>query len=282
MSSYERYDETSRYFDDTRGPVGSEVIFGCLARHERPLGDLEVLDAGCGTGAYSQAIVDRVGRVEALDFSRGMLAVAREKLRDAERRGRIRFHRGSITDLPFADASFDGVMINQVLHHLDDDADAGFPTHRRVIDEFARVLRPGGVLVINSCAQEQLREAYWYYRLIPVAATAQRALFAPLDAVRGILDDAGFGFRGTIVPVDATCQGEAYFDGRGPLDAAWRAGDSIWALASADEIERACARVRELDRAGVLDDFVAEHDSRRPMIGQIAFLSATRNAGSGP
>ncbi len=281
MSSYERYDETSRHFDDTRAAVGSEVILGCLARHERPLGDLAVLDAGCGTGAYSQAIVDRVGRVEALDFSRGMLAVARRKLRAAEQSGRIRFHRGSITDLPFAAGSFDGVMINQVLHHLGDDADAGFPTHKRVIAECARVLRPGGALVINSCARAQLREAYWYYRLIPEAASAQRAHFAPLDALRRILDDAGFTYRGAIVPIDAVCQGEAYFDGRGPLDEAWRAGDSIWALASADEIARACARVGELDRAGALADFVAEHDARRPLIGQITFLFATRDGGDG-
>ncbi len=276
MSSFERYDETSRHYDDTRTAVGEEVILGCLARQQRPLGDLVVLDAGCGTGAYSQAIVDRVGRIEALDFSRGMLEVARAKLRAAEKRGRIRFHRGSITDLPFAAGSFDGVMINQVLHHLGDDADAGYSAHRRVIAECARILRPGGALVINSCTQEQLRKSYWYYHLIPRAASVARAYHAPLDVLRHMLEDAGLAVRGGFVPIDGVCQGEAYFDGRGPLAEAWRAGDSVWSRASDDELARACARVRELDRAGALEDYVAEHDARRRLIGQITFVFATR------
>ncbi len=273
MSTYEKYDLTSRHYDETRVPVGGEIILGCLARQPKPLGELAVLDAGCGTGAYAAAIVEHVGRVEALDRSRGMLAAAEAKLSDQVELGRIGFHRGAITDLPFERASFDGVMINQVLHHLDDDA--GFPAHRRVFGEFARVLRRGGALLVNTCTHEQLREAHWYYHLLPRATEAMCRRFATLDVVRGLLDDAGFVDEGNFVPLDAICQGEAYFDGRGPLDEAWRAGDSVWALAGDDEVAQALARVRELDEAGDLDSFVAEHDARRPQIGQVTFVFAT-------
>ena len=275
MSSYEAYDETSRNYDRTRVPIGSEIILGCLARQARPLDTLTVLDAGCGTGAYSEAIVDRVGRVEALDMSRGMLDAAAAKLADAAARDRIGFHPGAITELPFDEASFDAVMINQVLHHLGDDADAGYALHRRVIGEFARVLRPGGALVVNSCGQKQL-DAYWYYHLVPDVGAAMRRRFAPLDALRGILGDSGFDYVGSFVPADQVCQGDAFFDGHGPLDKAWRDGDSMWALASADQVEAACARVRELDAAGELDDFVAAYEDRRRAIGQISFLYATK------
>ncbi len=273
MSSYEAYDETSRNYDRTRVPIGSEIILGCLARQTRPLDTLTVLDAGCGTGAYSQAIVDRVGRVEALDMSQGMLDEAAAKFADAVARDRIGFHQGAITELPFGEASFDAVMINQVLHHLDDDA--GYPLHRRVIGEFARVLRPGGALVVNSCSQEQL-EAYWYYHLVPELGAAMRRRFASLDALRRIFTDSGFDYVGSFVPADQVCQGDAFFDGRGPLEKAWRDGDSMWALASGEQIEAACARVRELDASGALDDFVAAHDDRRRAIGQITFLYATK------
>ncbi len=276
LSSYETYDSTSRHYDRTRVAVGGEIILGCLARLDKPLGELVVLDAGCGTGAYSAAIVDSVGRIEALDMSRGMLEAARAKLRREVGQGRVRFHQGSIAELPFESGSFDAAMVNQVLHHLDDDAEAGFPLHRRVIGEFARVLRPGGALVINSCSGAQLGEGYWYYRLIPRAIEAFRWRFAPLDALRGILEEAGFDYRASFVPLDAVCQGEAYFDGRGPLDSAWRDGDSAWALAGEDELAAALARVRELDEEGALDAFVAEHDARRPLVGQITFLFATR------
>ncbi len=273
MSSYEAYDETSRNYDRTRVPIGSEIILGCLARQARPLDTLTVLDAGCGTGAYSEAIVDRVGRVEALDMSQGMLDEAAAKLADAVAQDRIGFHQGAITELPFGEASFDAVMINQVLHHLDDAAD--YPLHRRVIGEFARVLRSGGALIVNSSGQEQL-EAYWYYHLVPEVGAAMRRRFVPLDALRRILTDTGFDYVGSFVPADQVCQGDAFFDGRGPLEKAWRDGDSMWALASADQIEAACARVRELDAAAALDDFVAAHDDRRRAIGQITFLYATK------
>ena len=276
MSVFEKYDETSRHYDRTRVPIGSEILLGCLARHGKPLHEISVLDAGCGTGAYSQAIVGRVGRVEALDMSRGMLDAARAKLAGPHRAGRIAFHQGSITALPFEAASFDGVMINQVLHHLPDDGAAGYPLHREVFTEFARVLRPGGSLVVNSCSQDQLDGAYWYYHLAPRAKAAMAAGFVALDVIEAMLGDLGFEPRGRFVPVDAVCQGADYFDGRGPLEKPWRDGDSFWALADADELAAALATVRDLDRAGDLDGFVAEHDARRAHIGQITFLHARR------
>ncbi len=276
LSSFEKYDETSHHYDTTRQAVGSEIILGCLAGHEKPLSELRVLDAGCGTGAYSAALVDRVAHIDALDLSQGMLAQARAKLDAQARAGRIGFHQGSITELPFDNGAFDAVSINQVVHHLGD-AGENFVRLRQVIGEFARVLRPGGILVMNHCSQEQLRDAYWYYRLTPNAYGEVRRNFAPLEALRGFLEDAGFAPRGSFVPVDAICQGAAYSDGRGPLDKAWRDGDSFWALVEAQELAAALDRVRALDDAGNLDAFVAEHDARRPSIGQITFVCAARS-----
>ncbi len=149
MSVFEKYDETSRHYDRTRVPIGSEILLGCLARHGKPLDKITVLDAGCGTGAYSQAIVGRVGRIEALDMSTGMLERARAKLAPEAEAGRVRFHQGSIAELPLAAGSVDAVTINQVVHHLGDTPEDGFPRLRSVVAEFARVLRPGGVLVFN-------------------------------------------------------------------------------------------------------------------------------------
>ena len=277
MSVYEDYDTTSVNYDDTRLAVGSEIILGYFAKHKKPLGTLEVLDAGCGTGSYAKAIVDQVGRTSAVDISLGMLQEARAKLREEEEAGRIQFHESSVTDLPFEDNSFDAAMVNQVVHHLGDTPETEFRHLRGLIGGLSRVLRPGGRFVLNHCSQEQLRDAYWYYDLIPKARDNFLQRFASLDVLRGFLAEAGFSDPETFVPVDAVCQGKTYLDGRGPLTKTWRDGDSIWALVDDQELAHALERVRAMEAAGELEAYVQKHDVQREKIGQITFLGATRH-----
>jgi ubiquinone/menaquinone biosynthesis C-methylase UbiE len=276
MSSYEDYTQKSKNYDKTREPVGTEVAVGCFARAPMPLERMVVLDAGCGTGNYSQAMIEYVGRIEAVDMNPGMLEVAAQKLAGPRYEGRISFHSSRIDELPFDGEHFDGVMISQVLHHLPDEASKGFPVHRQVFAEFARVLKPGGVLVVNTCSQEQLRHGYWHYSLIPEAADALRARYAPLDELVEILDYCGFEHRGRIAPTDAAVQGESYFDPRGPLSKEWRDGDSVWSLVSKDRLERVVERIRELDERGELEGYAARNDALRPNLGQATVLHASR------
>ena len=276
MSSYEDYTQTSKHYDKTREPVGTEIIVGCFAHAQTPLNRMVVLDAGCGTGSYSEVLLDYIGRIEAVDLNPGMLEAAAQKLAPFRTEGRISFHSSPIDELPFKDATFDGVMINQVLHHLPDDAPKGFPGHQSVFREFARVLKPNGVLTVNTCSQEQLRHGYWHYNLIPEAADALRARYAPLDELIEILDACGFVHQGRFVPVDATIQSEAYFDPRGPLNKEWRNGDSVWALVTEDRLERVFSRIQELDAKGKLETYMARNDARRRDIGQATILFSLR------
>lgn len=96
---------------------------------------LEVLDAGCGTGAGLEWLA-RYGRVTGIDLSDTALAYCRE-------RGLPRLVRGSIEDLPFADASFDLITTFDVLYHrwVGDDLQA--------LRELRRVLRPAGRLLVR-------------------------------------------------------------------------------------------------------------------------------------
>ena len=276
MSSYENYSVTSAHYDATRDAIGVEIVLGCLARSGRPLADQVLLDAGCGTGNYSRALIGHVARIEAVDMNEGMLAVAAAKLGEPEKKGRIRFHRASIEALPLDDASIDGVTINQVLHHLGDDAGAGWPVTRRVIAELARVLRPGGALVVNTCSHQQLRRGWWLYALVEPVVERMVARFVPLAELEALMAACGLEPVGRFVPSDAVVQGARYFDARGPLDPSWRAGDSLWSMVSAGELESMETRLRDMDARGELDAFVAEHDADRLHVGQTTFLCATR------
>src|SRR5215213_9224040 len=90
LSSYEDYTRKSGNYDKTREPVGTEIFVGCFAHAPVPLHRTVVLDAGCGTGNYSDALLHYVGRIEAVDMNPAMLEVAARKLAWAG--DRISFH----------------------------------------------------------------------------------------------------------------------------------------------------------------------------------------------
>lgn len=275
MSTYEDYGRTSADYDATRVAVGIEVVLGTLQTADIAPASAHVLDAGCGTGAYAAALAPRLGQMTLVDASEAMLAQAEAKLAGLEVTCPYEVHKGELQDLPFVDGTFDAVVVNQVLHHLGDEEGGAWAGHRAVLAELARVLRPGGVLIVNTCSQTQLRRAYWYYALVPVAAEALRRRYAGLDGLEAAMDVAGLVPTGRFVP-GAVIQGPSYFDGRSVLDASWRNGDSTWSLASDGELLAALDRVQAMDEAGTLDAFVAEHDRLRADIGQVTFVTARR------
>lgn len=119
----------------------------------------DLLDIGTGTGRMLEILGPQVGHALGIDQSREMLAVARVNLEKAGLANSI-VRLGDMYQLPLADASFDAVVIHQVLHYAD--------RPEAAITEAARVLRPGGVLVIVDFAPhalEFLREEHAHRRL---------------------------------------------------------------------------------------------------------------------
>jgi ArsR family transcriptional regulator len=94
-------------------------------------------DLGCGTGRVSESLAPFVRQVVAVDFSPEMLDAARDRLRDHDN---VDVRRGALEALPLEDDSLDAATLFLVLHHVNDPA--------LVLAEAARVLRPGGRLVI--------------------------------------------------------------------------------------------------------------------------------------
>ncbi len=96
----------------------------------------------------------------------------------------------------------------------------------------------------------------------------------PLYELEALLSEAGFTVKGRIVPTSALMQGADYEDVLGPLQPSWRKGDSFWALCTPQELDAALARLRELDAAGKLEAYAADHDRYRLSIGQTTFMFA--------
>jgi ubiquinone/menaquinone biosynthesis C-methylase UbiE len=101
-------------------------------------GTLEALDIGCGTGFLSLELASRGHRVTGVDFAPSMIAQARKKA--AERRAAIRYEEADAEQLHFTAASFDIAVSRHLLWTL--------PHPDGAMDEWIRVLRPGGRLIV--------------------------------------------------------------------------------------------------------------------------------------
>ncbi len=278
MSIYERYNKTCMNYDKTRIPIGLEIIHDFLLRSGRPLSQLRLLDAGCGTGSYSGELVKYVKQIAAIDMSSGMIDAARRKLAPYGVMGRLTFYQANIKSMPFQSQTFDAVVINQVLHHTENTQNDDYPNHFRILLEIHRILRSKGSLIINTCSQDQLMHGFWYYRLIPEAAKRFRIKFIPLERLTRMLGDCGFSVHDRFVPRDYVFQGNSYFDPLGPLRKEWRDGDSIFALVSNEELESARKKILEMRDRVALSHFLKVHDKPRQLLGQATFILASRDS----
>jgi len=157
--------------------MNTAMTAGMHHRWRRRAADLTALEHGgaaldvcCGTGDLALELSDRVGpdgTVVGCDFSERMLDLARGK---ATRRGaaNVRFEWADALDLPYGDGSFDAATVGFGARNLGD-LDRG-------LGELARVLRPGGRLVILEITQPRrppLSAFYslWFDRFVPLLGT---------------------------------------------------------------------------------------------------------------
>ncbi|MFT4541784.1 MAG: SAM-dependent methyltransferase, partial [Planctomycetota bacterium] len=269
MSKFENYTSTSNNYDLTRRPVGMELILGTLVCGSRPLAEQVVLDAGCGTGNYVAALAGKVKMLEGVELNPGMLGAAQAKMSG---RADVRLQEGSIVELPIESGSCDGVLVNFVLHHLDDGSDANFSATRRAIAECARVLAPGGTLIVQTSSAAQYRQGYWYSALIPKAIERALDRYIPIEDLITSMSDAGLNPGGRLVPLDEVLQGDTYLDPRGPLRSEWRDGDSSWAMVDEAELASAIGEIERMLGDDSMDAFLAEREKRRREHGQATFV----------
>ena len=121
------------------------------------LGDA-VLDVGCGTGTLAMEVARRVGRAGSVaGVDPGTEQIARARAKAARRNVPIEFQIGVIEHLAFPDQTFDVVLSTLMMHHLPDDL------KRQGLAEIARVLKPGGRLVIADFKRKQERQAVRFH-----------------------------------------------------------------------------------------------------------------------
>jgi SAM-dependent methyltransferase len=133
---YERFSKSSEPY--------RRWVFGGYDFGERA----DVLEVGCGDGMVWRENADRIPsgwRLTLTDLSPGMLEAARAVLGD-----RAEYAAADVGELAFADDSFDAVIANHMLFHVEE--------RERAFSEISRVLRPGGLLVATTNGKTHDRE----------------------------------------------------------------------------------------------------------------------------
>ena len=154
-----RQDKMRSFFDSVAGRLGRDYVPGkswkslaeALLRLMPPM---VIADLGTGEGAFALLLAQRAAQVIAVDTSLKMIEVGREQ---ALRNGidNVDFRLGDMEELPIEDAAVDLVFFSQSLHH------ALHPA--RAVDEAARILRPGGRIVILDLVKHRFEEAHEIY-----------------------------------------------------------------------------------------------------------------------
>ena len=142
VSTVTAYEQHSAGYDEHAGgglfAIDEPVVAGFLDGRAPGV----ALDAACGTGRFAEFLARRGHRVIGVDSSPDMLAHARRRVPDGE------FHVAELDRLPLPDDSVDVIVCALALVHV--------PRLRPVLAEFARVLRPGGDLVISDVHHEHV------------------------------------------------------------------------------------------------------------------------------
>lgn len=136
----------------------------------------EVLNAGAGAGSLTLKMIDAGLRVTSTDYSPELCEWTRRALRE---RGALEANpviAGDLQRIDLPDAAFDGAVCAEVLEHLDDD--------RAALGELARVLRPGGLLLVTVPANPYRYD--WTDRW-----AGHRRRYEP-EVLRARMEEAGF------------------------------------------------------------------------------------------
>jgi ubiquinone/menaquinone biosynthesis C-methylase UbiE len=175
--------DTEQYRDYARGRALTEPqreawisAFGAVLPGQRPLAGLDV---GSGTGRFTPALAQAFGPVRGVEPSVRM----RETAAVQSRAPGVRYLAGSAEDLPVPSGSADYALMFLSWHHVQDKP--------RAVRELARVVRPGGRLLLRANFSDHHPRPWWLEHF-PRGYEVDAALFQPLHEVIAMFTAAGW------------------------------------------------------------------------------------------
>lgn len=147
-------------------------------------GEGRLLDIACGPGVIAAALAAGATAVIGLDAAEAMLERARARCAKASL-SNVEFKRGDAENLPFWDASFDGVVTRAAVHH--------FADPQRAFNEMFRVLRGGGRAVVLDVVSSEDADESRLHNAIEQLRDPSHVRMLPASELDAGLARAGFG-----------------------------------------------------------------------------------------
>jgi ubiquinone/menaquinone biosynthesis C-methylase UbiE len=244
MTDYDKTDIPAGY-DRARdhGPEVLDLWMSAIATHLEGHSVSRVLDLGCGTGRFSEALAARFDAdVIGFDPSLRMLQVARDKQRD----GRVQYHIGRAEAIPLPSGCVDLVFMSMSLHH--------FADMNAAARECRRVLRNNGRVVIRTATRDQIN-AYPYVPFIGSSIPILQRVLPSGAEIRANFAAAGLHMVASEIITQTIAQDWTVY-----AEKLAAGGDSVLAQLSQQDLDDGLAAVRR---------HAATADGRQPVVEPI-------------
>lgn len=209
------------------GPEVLDLWMDTIASHVDAASVHAILDLGCGTGRFSEALACRFdAQVLAIDPSKKMLEQARGKQRDP----RVSYLLGSGESIPLDSNSVDLIYMSMIFHHFSDPQLAA--------RECRRVLREGGTAFMRTGTQERI-PSYPYVPFFPASRPIMDAVLPTSSFIQDVFVAAGFRFVKLDVITQTIAPNHMVY-----ADKLATGSDSVLAQLSQDEFQAGIDAVR--------------------------------------
>ena len=225
------YDATEipRAYDKGRdhGPEVVDLWMNAIASHVEAASVCTILDLGCGTGRFSEALAARFeAQVLAIDPSKKMLEQARTKQVDS----RVCYMLGSGESIPLNSNSVDLIYMSMIFHHFRDPQLAA--------RECRRVLREGGTAFMRTGTQERI-PSYPYVPFFPESCPILNEVLPTSSFIQDVFIAAGFRLVTLDLITQTIAPNHMVF-----ADKIAAGADSVLARLSGDEFQAGIEAVR--------------------------------------
>ena len=243
-----KYDTIGHNYNQTR--KADPFLVSRMAELLNVRRDRVYLDVGCGTGNYTSRVFEKVTEVHGVEPSGVMLSVAKSQ------HPQISFHKGSAENLPYSPESFDGILASLTLHHWND-LNLG-------LNECARVLKPGGTMVIFTSLPEQTK-GYWLTHFFPVAIERSAACLPSFASIEKAMVSARMVLTNKEpYSVRPDLKDLFLYSGKHRpsryLDPDFRKGISTFStLVEDEELEDGLGQLKEKIDSGEIDQIIEKH-----------------------